>query len=106
MGDTRKALALAHSMTQNVMTEQTPEVLRARITELETALREVTEQASRRRVIIHRIRSPLTVIVGFAETLATRAAAGEISRERLHDRLVRINEAARKIDAMLDELGP
>lgn len=64
-----------------------------------------TSGASSVAALLHRARSPLTAVVGFAESLAARATAGTLTTERLVDRLGRIRVAAQRIEALLDELG-
>jgi len=79
------------------------DALQRRVEELERELRESHTRDSQRRVTLHRIRSPLTVVIGFAETLASQGTV--MTEDRLTDRLNRIITAARRIDSMLDELG-
>ena len=56
------------------------------------------------RTIIHQLRSPVTAIIGFADTLARSAERGTLPSERLIDRLARIRTSAEQINALLDEL--
>ena len=82
--------------------------LERRIVELEQALVAYREQEAQRRVVLHQIRSPLTAVIGFAETLSAQVGAGTLEPGRLKDRLIRIAQAARRVDALLDTLdgGP
>jgi len=101
-----------HAMTSTSPDSPTPDsapgdnrvdTLQRRVEELEQALRDSRERDSQRRITLHRVRSPLTVVIGFAETLVSRGSV--LPEDRLTDRLNRIIAAARRIDAMLDELG-
>ena len=55
--------------------------------------------------LLHRIRSPLTAIIGFADVLSRNVERGATTPEVLRDRLDRIKSAAQRIDALLDALG-
>lgn len=61
--------------------------------------------AARRGRLIHTAKSPLTAIIGFAESLARQAEAGTVTQERLVDRLGRIRQAAERVAVLLDEMG-
>lgn len=80
--------------------------LERRVAELEASLAEATEALQHRQrdrhVLLHRLRGPLTVIIGFADTLASRPDA---PRERTVERLERISQAARRMNDLLDELA-
>ena len=55
-------------------------------------------------VLLHKLRSPLTAIGGFTESLALQSQRGTLTDERLIDRLGRIRVAAERIDQLLDDL--
>lgn len=55
-------------------------------------------------VVLHQVRSPITAIIGFAETLARSAERGTLSPEKLIDRLGRIRDSAMRINCLVDEL--
>jgi signal transduction histidine kinase len=57
--------------------------------------------ADDRRRLRHDLRTPLTIIVGFAEVLASDR---EISEEKRRDYAERISEAADELKAMLDQV--
>ena len=54
--------------------------------------------------VLHRLRSPVTAIIGFADTLTRSIDRGTATPEVLRDRLARIRSAAEHIDALLDDL--
>ena len=58
------------------------------------------------RAVLHRLRSPLTAIMGMAEVLTRSAERGTLTPERLVDRLAHIRAAADRINTLLNELDP
>ena len=60
--------------------------------------------ARTRSAVLHELKSPVTAIIGFSETLARQVTAGSAAPARLADRLGRIRAAAVRIDELLDEL--
>ena len=55
-------------------------------------------------VVIPQLRSPITAILGFTETLVRSAERGTLPPEKLIDRLSRIRESALRINGLVDEL--
>ena len=56
------------------------------------------------RQLAHRLRSPLTVIHGFADVLA--GDDGELSPEERREYAARIKRAADELAAMIDDFAP
>jgi signal transduction histidine kinase len=59
------------------------------------------DPAERLSALVHDLRTPLTVVAGFAELLETRAAT--LSQEQRDEFLERIAGGARQMRAILDE---
>jgi signal transduction histidine kinase len=55
-------------------------------------------------VLRHKLRSPLTVIIAYADTLISESESGIVPRDRLIERLGRMRTAAGRIAHLLDEL--
>jgi signal transduction histidine kinase len=58
-----------------------------------------------RHVVLHELRSPVTAIIGLADTLTRSAERGALPQENLLERLQRIRTAAVRINSLLDELA-
>jgi signal transduction histidine kinase len=62
--------------------------------------RETADAAAQLRTLVHALRTPLTIVEGFADALAHRG--GELSDEERAEYLERIGEAAREMRELLD----
>ena len=54
---------------------------------------------------LHKLRSPVTAIIGFADLLNRNVERGTATPELLRERLARIRSAAEQVDALLDALA-